>query len=64
MELTEAAIAAIAGVTAAAEDAGLAVRERVARAERTVIGDQGDADEIAAELKSCSENRCAAATSS
>ncbi len=55
IELTEAAIAAIAGVTAAAEEAGLAVRERVARAERTVIGDQGDADEIAAELKSCSD---------
>lgn len=34
---------------------GEAVRERVSRAERTVIGDQGDADEIAAELKLCSD---------
>ena len=55
MEATEAAIAAITGVTAAAEETALAVRERVSRAERTVIGDQGDADEIAAELKSCSD---------
>ena len=55
MEATEAVIAAVAGVTAAAEEAALAVRERVSRAESTVIGDQGDADEIAAELKSCSD---------
>ena len=29
--------------------------DRVARAERTVIEDQGDADEISAELKQCSD---------
>jgi chromosome segregation ATPase len=39
----------------AGEAVGEAVRERVSRAERTVIGDQGDADEIAAELKLCSD---------
>jgi len=39
----------------AAGEAGQAIRDRVARAERTVIGDQGDADEISAELKACSD---------
>jgi chromosome segregation protein len=39
----------------AGEAVAAAVRERVSRAERTVIGDQGDADEIAAELKLCSD---------
>jgi chromosome segregation ATPase len=39
----------------AGEAVAEAVRERVSRAERTVIGDQGDADEIAAELKLCSD---------
>lgn len=39
----------------AAGEAGQAIRDRVASAERTVIGDQGDADEISAELKACSD---------
>jgi len=45
----------IAGLGRAGESVGQAVRDRVSRAERTVIGDQGDADEIAAELKLCSD---------
>jgi chromosome segregation protein len=40
---------------AAGQRAGAAVRGRVERAERTVIGDTSDGDEIAAELKACSE---------
>jgi chromosome segregation ATPase len=45
----------VADLVSVAQGAGQAVRDRVSRAERTVIGDQGDADEIAAELKSCSD---------
>ena len=45
----------IATIETAAGQTALAIRERVARAERTVIGDQGDADEISAELKACSD---------
>lgn len=45
----------VASLEAAAGEAGQAIRERVARAERSVIGDQGDADEISAELKVCSD---------
>lgn len=55
MESVEALIALIEDLKAAAEAVGRSVRNRVARAERTVIGDQGDADEIAAELKRCSD---------
>ncbi len=47
--------ALITTVETAAGEAGQAIRDRVARAERTVIGDQGDADEISAELKACSD---------
>lgn len=46
--------AAVAAVAAAADRTGTAIRERVARAERSVIGGPGDGDEIAAELKKCS----------
>lgn len=42
-------------VETAANETTQAIRDRVARAERTVIGDQGDADEISAELKACSD---------
>ncbi|MBN8867473.1 MAG: AAA family ATPase, partial [Solirubrobacterales bacterium] len=45
----------IGAVESSANEAGQAIRDRVARAERTVIGDQGDADEISAELKACSD---------
>lgn len=55
MEALEGLIALVGEVRGAAETAGQAVRDRIARAERTVIGDQGDADEIAAELKKCSD---------
>ncbi|HNA23481.1 MAG TPA: AAA family ATPase [Solirubrobacterales bacterium] len=46
---------ALTSLTASADQTGQAIRDRVARAERTVIGDQGDADEISAELKQCSD---------
>jgi chromosome segregation protein len=55
MAAVEELIALIGELRAAGEAAGEAVRQRVARAERTVIGDQSDGDEIAAELKSCSD---------
>lgn len=55
MESVEALIGLIEDLKAAAEAVGRSVRNRVAKAERTVIGDQGDADEIAAELKRCSD---------
>ncbi|HTU14701.1 MAG TPA: AAA family ATPase [Solirubrobacterales bacterium] len=55
MEAVEALIALVEEVRGAAEATGQAVRDRIGRAERTVIGDQGDADEIAAELKRCSD---------
>lgn len=42
-------------VEAAAGETAGAIRDRVSKAERTVIGDQGDADEISAELKACSD---------
>ena len=45
----------IATVETAASGTSQAIRDRVAKAERTVIGDQGDADEISAELKACSD---------
>jgi len=45
----------VEAVGIAAGEAGQAIRDRVARAERSVIGDQGDADEISAELKACSD---------
>ncbi|MDQ2621511.1 MAG: AAA family ATPase, partial [Actinomycetota bacterium] len=54
MEAVEKLIALIAQLRGSAEAVGQAVRDRVSRAERTVIGDQGDGDEIAAELKACS----------
>jgi chromosome segregation protein len=44
-----------ASLNAAGRRAGAAVRARVEKAERTVIGDTSDGDEIAAELKTCSE---------
>lgn len=55
MAEVEGLMAVIAGLKAAGEAVGEAVRQRVSRAERTVIGDQGDADEIAAELRICSD---------
>ncbi|MDQ2701047.1 MAG: AAA family ATPase, partial [Actinomycetota bacterium] len=55
MEAVEGLIGLVAELQSAAEAAGQAVRDRIGRAERTVIGDQGDADEIAAELKRCSD---------
>ncbi|HRV60707.1 MAG TPA: AAA family ATPase, partial [Solirubrobacterales bacterium] len=45
----------IGALEGSAGETGQAIRERVSRAERTVIGDQGDADEISAELKACSD---------
>lgn len=45
----------ISAVETAASETAQAIRERVGTAERTVIGDQGDADEISAELKACSD---------
>ncbi|MBK5110425.1 MAG: AAA family ATPase [Thermoleophilia bacterium] len=55
MAAVESLIELIVDLASVAELAGQAVRDRVTRAERTVIGDQGDADEIAAELKACSD---------
>ncbi len=55
MAEVEGLMSSIAELSKAGESVGEAVRERVTRAERTVIGDQGDADEIAAELKLCSD---------
>ncbi len=55
MAEVESLMALIAELKVAGEAVSTAVRERVSRAERTVIGDQGDADEIAAELKLCSD---------
>ncbi len=55
MAEVEGLMASIAELIGAGETVAAAVRERVAKAERTVIGDQGDADEIAAELKLCSD---------
>jgi chromosome segregation ATPase len=40
---------------AAAEAAGAAIRERVGRIERKVVGGQDDGDEIAEELRACSQ---------
>jgi chromosome segregation ATPase len=40
---------------AAAEAAGAAIRERVGTIERKVVGDQDDGDEIAEELRACSQ---------
>lgn len=54
LEAAEQLTGAVAAVAAAAEQTGAAIRERVARAERSVIGGPGDGDGIAAELKSCS----------
>ena len=47
--------ALLTSLEATASETGQAIRDRVAKAERTVIGDQGDADEISAELKACSD---------
>lgn len=55
MESVESLIKLIEDLKVAAESVGRSVRNRVVKAERTVIGDQGDADEIAAELKRCSD---------
>jgi len=55
MEAVEGLIVLIGELRAASEAVGQAVRDRIGKAERTVIGDQGDADEIAAELKRCSD---------
>ncbi|MGA7396464.1 MAG: AAA family ATPase [Solirubrobacterales bacterium] len=55
MEAVEGLLALIAELRVASEAVGQAVRDRIGKAERTVIGDQGDADEIAAELKRCSD---------
>jgi chromosome segregation protein len=45
----------ITALETSAQETAQAIRDRVAKAERTVIGDQGDADEISAELKACSD---------
>ena len=55
MAEVESLSALVSELISAGDSVAAAVRERVSRAERTVIGDQGDADEIAAELKLCSE---------
>jgi chromosome segregation ATPase len=55
MAEVESLMTLIGELRAAGDAVAAAVRERVSRAERTVIGDQGDADEIAAELKLCSD---------
>ena len=55
MAEVESLAALVSELISAGDSVAAAVRERVSRAERTVIGDQGDADEIAAELKLCSE---------
>lgn len=54
MEAVEGLIGLIVELRGSVDAVGQAVRDRVSRAERTVIGDQGDGDEIAAELKACS----------
>ncbi|HEX6782630.1 MAG TPA: AAA family ATPase [Solirubrobacterales bacterium] len=46
---------AVRGARAAAEAAGAAIRERVERIERKVVGGQDDGDEIAEELRACSQ---------
>ncbi|MGK2956262.1 MAG: chromosome segregation SMC family protein [Solirubrobacterales bacterium] len=55
MEAVEDLVKLIEDLKVASEAVGQAVRDRVGKAERTVIGDKGDADEIAAELKRCSD---------
>ncbi|MCB0867491.1 MAG: AAA family ATPase [Solirubrobacterales bacterium] len=45
----------VTSIEKTAGETAQAIRDRVGRAERTVIGDQGDADEISAELKACSD---------
>ncbi len=55
LEEVEALAVAVSEMRDASDAVASAIRERVSRAERTVIGDQGDADEIAAELKRCSD---------
>jgi chromosome segregation ATPase len=55
MDAVEALVQLIEELKMASEAVGQAVRDRVGKAERTVIGDKGDADEIAAELKRCSD---------
>lgn len=55
MAEVEALMTLVTELRDAGDAVAAAVRDRVSRAERTVIGDQGDADEIAAELKLCSD---------
>jgi chromosome segregation ATPase len=55
MDAVERLMGLVVDLVSASDRAGQAVRGRVSRAERTVIGEQGDSDEIAAELKSCSD---------
>ncbi|HET8955586.1 MAG TPA: AAA family ATPase [Solirubrobacterales bacterium] len=45
----------VRAVRAAAEAAGAAIRERVGQIERKVVGGQDDGDEIAEELRACSQ---------
>ena len=45
----------LGGLRDAGEAISTAIRERVATAERSVMGEDGDTDDIAAELKACSE---------
>jgi len=51
----ESLLGQIGTIETAASGTVEAIRERVGKAERRVIGDQGDADEISAELKACSD---------
>ncbi len=51
----EALLDDVRGAVAAAEAVGAAIRARVERIERKVVGGEGDGDEIAEELKVCSQ---------
>jgi chromosome segregation ATPase len=45
----------VRAVAATVDAAGAAIRDRVQRTEGKVVGDQGDGDEIAEEMRSCSQ---------
>ncbi|MFL5899292.1 MAG: chromosome segregation SMC family protein [Solirubrobacterales bacterium] len=51
----EALLDDVRGALKAAEAAGAAIRDRVDRIERKVVGGEDDGDEIAAELRTCSQ---------
>lgn len=54
LDAAERLTAAVGELVTTVESTGAALRRRVERAERSVIGDPGDGDDIAAELKRCS----------